>query len=114
MYLLKEAFSVKEKEEDDSHSKVIKALKVGEIKELLPGGANIPVTLQNVEEYIKLTKHQIYRSVIDSVSKQAAAFVAGFKDVIGPIIKYLRIFSAEELRKLAEGSNGISCTLFDM
>ena len=37
-------------------TKTIKVIKVAEEVELVPGGANIPVTLYNREEYIRLTK----------------------------------------------------------
>ena len=49
LYLHKEAINVRENEtEIDSPSKVVKALKVGEAIELIPGGAEVPVTLENL------------------------------------------------------------------
>lgn len=78
---------------------------MGEAVELIHGGASIPVTLANVDEYIKLSKEKILESVIGSVSKQVDAFLGGFKKVLDP--KYLKRFTAEELRKIAEGSSAI-------
>ena len=76
-----------------------KVLKVGEEIELKPGGASVPVTLDNLEEYISLVKQKIYENVIQSVEKQSKAFLYGFRKIIST--DYLKKFSAEELRTLA-------------
>jgi hypothetical protein len=61
--------------------------------------------MDNLEQYIDLTKKKIYESVIGSVSKQAKAFLEGFRKVID--VKYLQKFTPEELRKIVEGDSHI-------
>jgi hypothetical protein len=95
--LLKEAEYLNQAEE--SPSKVIKVLKVGESIELVEGGANIPVTTANVGEFIRLTKEKIHEIVFEGVTAQTKAFLSGFKKVIDP--KIFKKFTAEELRDLA-------------
>ncbi|KAJ4457650.1 putative Ubiquitin-protein ligase E3A [Paratrimastix pyriformis] len=66
--------------------------------ELKPGGAEILVTNDNRAEYVQLyVKHLLE----DSVSRQFAAFKAGFDLVVGHLIK---IFRAEEMELLICGS----------
>ena len=74
-------------------------LKVGEEIELLPGGSKIPVTKDNLEDFITLTKEKIFGIVVDQVSQQASAFKEGFRKVISP--RYLKHFNAKQLRQLA-------------
>ena len=74
-------------------------LKVGEEIELLPGGSKIPVTKDNLEDFITLTKEKIFDIIVSQVTQQANAFIEGFKKVINP--KYLKKFTAEQLRQLA-------------
>lgn len=42
--------------EDEINLKMLKVLKVGKTIELLPGGRDIPVTKDNLEDFIRLTK----------------------------------------------------------
>jgi hypothetical protein len=58
----------------------------------VPGGSDIPVTKDNLEEFIKLTKEKIYDIIVKQVSQQAGAFIEGFKKVLP--IKYIRMFTA--------------------
>ena len=59
------------------------------------------VTMDNLDQYIQLTKEKIYDVVVKGTEKQAKAFLEGFRKVVD--LKYVRKFSPEELRKLAEG-----------
>eukprot|EP01026_Neomeris_dumetosa_P019794 TRINITY_DN179_c0_g2_i1.p1 TRINITY_DN179_c0_g2~~TRINITY_DN179_c0_g2_i1.p1 ORF type:complete len:402 (-),score=49.50 TRINITY_DN179_c0_g2_i1:226-1260(-) len=71
------------------------------VKELKPGGADIPVTSENREEYV-----QAYVQFVlsDSVSQQFESFSNGFKKVcdLGPK-RVLSLFRAEELEQLVCG-----------
>ena len=80
-------------------------MKIGEIIELIPNGSNIPVTLENREEFINLTHEKIISLIVNGVTKQANAFLEGLKKIIHP--KFLKKFTAVELRKLTEGSNKV-------
>lgn len=64
------------------------------------------MTLDYLEDFIRLTKEKIYEIVVNQVEKQSNAFMEGFKKVINPV--YLQKFTSEELRELAEGSDKIS------
>lgn len=66
-------------------------IKIGESIELVPGGAEKALTMENLEEFIKLTKEKIYEIIVKGVEKQFSAFVEGFKKVID--IKYLKKFT---------------------
>jgi len=46
-----------------------------------------------LEQFIDLTKKKVYESVIGSTSKQAKAFLEGFRKLID--IKYLEKFTPE-------------------
>ena len=63
---------------------MIKVLKIGESIELIPGGAEIPVTMDNREQFITLTKQKIYNTIINGVQQQFNAFMFGFKRVVKP------------------------------
>ncbi|KAF9584211.1 Ubiquitin fusion degradation protein 4, partial [Lunasporangiospora selenospora] len=63
--------------------------------ELKPGGSNIPVTIYNVEEYIRLT---VDMTIGSGVEAQVAAFRRGF-NLVFPI-QDLRGFRSEELATL--------------
>ncbi len=84
---------------EESPIKMIKVLKIGETFELVPGGSNIPVTIENRQEFISLTKEKIYEIIVKNVTKQLEAFMAGFKRIINP--KLIENFTAEQLRNLA-------------
>ena len=81
---------------EDQAAKKVKLLKVGEEIELVPGGSNIPVTKDNLEDFITLTKEKIFDITVGQVSQQASAFIEGFRKVISP--SCLKIFSAKQLR----------------
>jgi len=70
--------------------------------ELLPGGASIPVTRNNVILYIHRIAH--YRMNIQS-QKQTRAFLRGFRNLVP--LHWLRLFSASELGKLISGDDAI-------
>lgn len=93
-------------EEQDSPQRIAKAYKVCSVVELVPGGSDIPVTLDNLEDYIRLTRQKIYEVVVESVTRQANAFIEGFKKVID--VKLLQKFSPQELRIMAEGTSQVS------
>lgn len=78
---------------------MIKVLKIGESIELLPRGAEIPVTMENREQFITLTKEKIYNTIINGVQQQFNAFMIGFKRVVKP--DFIKNITAEELRELA-------------
>jgi hypothetical protein len=60
---------------------------------LKPGGAEILVTYDNMQEYLDLTKKKIKEIMIDSVKRQFDAFTSGFKRIINP--KLLSRFTAK-------------------
>ena len=41
----------------------------------MPGGSEVAVTLDNLEQYIDLTKTKIYETAIKGTSNQAKAFL---------------------------------------
>ena len=84
----------------------VKSIKVNEIIELKPGGSEILVTFDNMQEFIDLSKKKIYEIEVESVRKQFDAFMSGFKRVINP--KLIARFTAKELKLLVEGVNTIS------
>jgi hypothetical protein len=45
-------------------------VKIGEMIELMPGGASIEVTMDNREEYIQLTKTKILEIVVNQIKPQ--------------------------------------------
>ncbi|GAK62249.1 HECT-domain-containing protein [Moesziomyces antarcticus] len=69
-------------------------------RELVPGGANIPVTNLNRMEYIYRISH--YR-LSTQIQHQCAAFFTGLADIINP--RWLRNFNHEELSILISGSD---------
>lgn len=73
--------------------------------ELIPNGANIPVTIQNKVEYVRLYRSQLMKSVIKDVQEQMKAFKEGVSKVIN--LKHLKIFTPEELKLIVEGVDKI-------
>ena len=70
--------------------------------ELMPGGSNVPVTKENVIQYIHLVSHQ---KMNVRGSRQTAAFLRGFRDIIPA--QWMRLFSAYELQKLISGDDTV-------
>ena len=70
--------------------------------ELIPGGSNIPVTKENVIQYIHLVSHQ--RMNIAG-ARQTHAFLKGFRDLIPA--PWVRLFSAYEFQKLISGDDAV-------
>jgi len=70
--------------------------------ELIPGGSSVPVTKENVIQYIHLTAHQ---KMNVRGSRQTMAFLHGFRDIIPS--QWVRLFSAYELQKLISGDDAI-------
>ncbi|GMK58897.1 hypothetical protein CspeluHIS016_0603390 [Cutaneotrichosporon spelunceum] len=71
-----------------------------QIVELKPGGASIPVTEANKEEYVRLVC--AYR-LENSVKEQMAAFLTGFYEMIPR--ELVQIFEPEQLELLISGVN---------
>ncbi|DBA00336.1 TPA: hypothetical protein N0F65_001531 [Lagenidium giganteum] len=69
--------------------------------EIIPGGANIPVTNQNKTRYIHLVA-DYYLNV--QIREQSAAFRAGLADVID--LRWLQMFNEPELQVLISGKGG--------
>ncbi|CAD6984376.1 unnamed protein product [Tilletia controversa] len=67
--------------------------------ELVPGGAQIPVTRENRLEYVYRVSH--YR-LSDQIEKQSAAFFSGLSEMVDP--RWLRMMNREELRVLVSGT----------
>ena len=70
--------------------------------ELIPGGSNIPVTKENVIQYIHLVSH---RRMNIAGSRQTHAFLHGFRDIIPA--PWVRLFSAYEFQKLISGDDAV-------
>jgi len=70
--------------------------------ELMPGGSNIPVTKENVIQYIHLVSHQ---KMNVRGSRQTSAFLNGFRDIVPA--QWVRLFSAYELQKLISGDDAV-------
>ncbi|KAF7490102.1 E3 ubiquitin-protein ligase TRIP12 [Sarcoptes scabiei] len=66
----------------------------------LHGGKDLPVTLNNLENYIDLVSHW---TLVEGVQKQMEAFREGFNSVFDS--NHLKLFYAEELHKLFCGSS---------
>lgn len=71
----------------------------GVVKELIPGGKDIPVTNENRIRYIYLVAN--YR-LNTQIKAQCEAFLRGFSDLIDP--EWIRMFSQNELQFLISGS----------
>ncbi|SPO21006.1 related to ubiquitin protein ligase e3 [Ustilago trichophora] len=69
-------------------------------RELIPGGANVPVTNLNRMEYIYRISH--YR-LSTQIQHQCNAFFTGLADIIDP--RWLRNFNREELSVLISGTD---------
>ena len=70
--------------------------------ELLPGGSSIPVTQDNVIQYVHLVAHQ--RLNVEG-ARPTRAFLQGFRDLIPA--SWVRLFSAYELQKLISGDDTV-------
>jgi ubiquitin-protein ligase E3 C len=70
--------------------------------ELLPGGSSIPVTKENVIQYIHLVAHQ--RLNVEA-AQPTRAFLRGFRDLIPA--SWVRLFSSYELQKLISGDDTV-------
>jgi len=70
--------------------------------ELMRGGSSIPVTKDNVIQYIHLVSHQ---KMNIRGSRQTSAFLHGFRDIIPA--QWVRLFSAYELQKLISGDDAV-------
>jgi hypothetical protein len=70
--------------------------------ELMPGGSAIPVSKENVIQYIHLAAHQ---KMNVQGARQTAAFLNGFRDIIPS--QWVRLFSAYELQKLISGDDAV-------
>ena len=70
--------------------------------ELIPRGSSMPVTKENVIQYIHLVSHQ---KMNVRGSRQTSAFLHGFRDIIPA--QWVRLFSAYELQKLISGDDGV-------
>ncbi|XP_064639626.1 E3 ubiquitin-protein ligase TRIP12-like isoform X2 [Lineus longissimus] len=68
--------------------------------ELKKGGKDMPVMLDNLEEYLKLVAHW---SLVEGVCRQFEAFLEGFESVFP--VSHLQCFYPEELENLFCGSN---------
>ena len=70
--------------------------------ELMPRGSTMPVTKENVIQYIHLVSHQ---KMNVRGSRQTSAFLHGFRDIIPA--QWVRLFSAYELQKLISGDDTV-------
>jgi ubiquitin-protein ligase E3 C len=70
--------------------------------ELLPGGSSMPVTKDNVIQYIHLVAHQ--RLNVEA-AQPTRAFLRGFRDLIPA--SWVRLFSSYELQKLISGDDTV-------
>ncbi|CAG9759771.1 unnamed protein product [Ceutorhynchus assimilis] len=68
--------------------------------ELIPGGKVVPVTKENIINYIHLMAH--FRMHVQ-IREQTAAFIKGFRSIINP--DWLTLFSTPELQRLISGDN---------
>lgn len=66
--------------------------------ELVPNGANIPVTDENKYEYVRLVTEQ---RLTNSIRSQIDAFLDGFYEIIQP--ELIQIFTEQELELLISG-----------
>ncbi|CAF0873085.1 unnamed protein product [Rotaria sordida] len=77
--------------------------------ELIPNGSHIDVTIDNVDQYVKLSLEFIFR---DGIRRQMDAFRNGFNQVFS--IEHLRCFNPHELKLLLCGNQWPSWTLDDL
>ena len=70
--------------------------------ELLPGGCSIPVTKDNVIQYVHLVAHQRLNV---QAARPTRAFLRGFRDLIPA--SWVRLFSSHELQKLISGDDTV-------
>jgi ubiquitin-protein ligase E3 C len=70
--------------------------------ELVPGGRTMPVTKQNVIQYVHLVSH--HRLNVEG-AVQTRSFLRGFRDLIPA--SWVRLFSAYELQKLISGDDSL-------
>ena len=71
---------------------------VTEVRELKPGGSNIPVTEEHKHEYVRLVCQE---KMTGSIRKQLNAFLEGFYDIIPK--RLISIFNEQELELLISG-----------
>ncbi|CAF0944585.1 unnamed protein product [Adineta steineri] len=77
--------------------------------ELIPNGSHIDVTIDNVDQYVKLSLDLIFR---DGIRRQMDAFRDGFNQVFS--IEHLRCFNPHELKLLLCGNQWPSWALDDL
>ncbi|KAL3804679.1 hypothetical protein HJC23_008494 [Cyclotella cryptica] len=70
--------------------------------ELIPGGSKVPVTKENVIQYIHLVSHQRMNV---AGARQTAAFLHGFREIIPA--PWVRLFSAYEFQKIISGDDTV-------
>jgi ubiquitin-protein ligase E3 A len=76
--------------------------------ELKPGGADIPVTNANREEYVELYLRQLLNVLPQT---KLAEFIGGFTKVIGG--EALNLLRPEELQLIVEGSPDLDFVAFE-
>ncbi|CAF1384645.1 unnamed protein product [Adineta steineri] len=77
--------------------------------ELIPNGAHIDVTIDNIDQYINLSLQFIFR---DGIRRQMDAFRSGFNQVFS--LDHLQCFNPQELQLLLCGNQWPSWTLDDL
>ena len=89
-------------EESDSFCywllKQIQEFGVTEVRDLKPGGRNLPVTEENKKEYMK---YVCQMKMTGAIRKQLNAFLEGFYDIIPK--RLISIFNEQELELLISG-----------
>ena len=72
LYSTKEEVALELHSEEDRQTlpAATRVVKVTDIHELKPGGADMPVTFGNMHEYLALTKQKIFDLVVGSVKRQ--------------------------------------------
>lgn len=81
-------------------------MNVGEVVELLPNGSNVEVTYSNRLEYLRLLRERIIDNITKQVDRQFQQFYKGLAIVVNP--KFLKRFTADELRDIVEGASHFS------
>jgi len=71
------------------------------VKELIPGGKEIPITNENKLKYIGVMAN--YKLNVQ-IKEQSAAFLRGFSQIIAPDL--IRMFNQDELQTIVSGNNG--------
>ena len=73
-----------------------------ETRELLPGGAELAVSADNVDEFLAL---RLRERALDALRDELAAFLAGFYEVVP--VEVLLLLSAADLQRLLAGSQSL-------